>query len=247
MFAPRHLPKAPITEALVDIRVKLPADTELAKLGSIHELIVDQYPKRKERRRREFSFEFKEGEPPNQAATDITDGYFYISRDDKQVVQVRLDGFTFSRLKPYEKWETMRDEARRLWQLYVKFASPEFITRIAVRYINHLNIPLPFLDFAEYLTAPPIVPPDLPQGVASFLTRVVIIEPNLGASAAITQALEPQAQKDFITIILDIDVFKQTQFALDSNETWDLLEDFRHFKNKIFFGSVTERTLRLCE
>jgi len=133
MVAPRHLPKAPITEALVDIRVKLAADTELAKLGSIHELIVDQYPKRKERRRREFSFEFKEGEPPRQTATDIADGYFYISSDDKQVVQARLDGFTFSRLKPYEKWESMRDEARRLWQLYVKFASPEFITRIAVR------------------------------------------------------------------------------------------------------------------
>ena len=75
----------------------------------------------------------------------------------------------------------------------------------------------------------------------------MVIEPNLGASAAITQALEPQAQKDFITIILDIDVFKQAQFALDSNESWDLLEAFRDFKNKIFFGSVTERTLRLCE
>ncbi|VAW13401.1 hypothetical protein MNBD_BACTEROID05-832, partial [hydrothermal vent metagenome] len=34
------------------------------------------------------------------------------------------------------------------------------------------------------------VPPELPQVVSSFLTRVVIHEPSIGANAIITQALE---------------------------------------------------------
>ena len=248
MVSPRHLNNAPIVEAVVDIRVKLPTDVGLEKLALISETISGHYPRRRERRRYEGTIEFKIGESPKQSAIDKgPDGYIYTSNDERQVVQIRLNGFTFSRLKPYQTWENLRDEAQKLWKLYVKFASPEIVTRIAVRYINRLNIPLSIKDFGDYLAAPPIVPPDLPQGVSSFLTRTVIIEPALKASAAITQALEPRASKDFLTILLDIDVFRQVQFDIESNETWELLEGFRHFKNKIFFDSVTEGTLRLCE
>ncbi len=248
MVSPRHLNNAPIVEAVIDIRVKLPTNVGLKKLALINDSIIAQYPKRRVRRRFEGRIEFKVGKPPKQAAVDKgPDGYIYTANNEKQVVQIRLDGFTFSRLKPYQKWDNMRDEARRLWELYIKFASPELISRIAVRYINRLDIPLPIKDFGDYLSSPPIIPATLPQGVSNFLTRVVINEPNLKASAAITQAFEPQTSKDFITILLDIDVFRQVQFDIDSVETWELLEGFRHFKNDIFFGSVTEKTLRLCE
>ena len=138
----------------------------------------------------------------------------------------------------------MRDEAYRLWQLYVDVASPELITKAALRYINHLKVPLPIMGFAEYLVAPPIVPGQLPHIVTSFLTRVIIVDSAIGAAANITQAL------DFISdgnIILDIDVYKQAEFSVEGNDAWEMLEKLRDFKNRIFFESVTERTLRLCE
>ena len=78
-----------------------------------------------------------------------------------------MDGFTFSRLKPYETWENLRDEAYRLWQKYREITSPEII-RVALRYINKLEFPLPIKNFSDYLTAAPIVPAELPQGVSSF-------------------------------------------------------------------------------
>ena len=248
MIAPRHLRNAPITEAVVDLRVKLPDDLSFEKLALVNDSIVSRYPKRKERRKYEGKVEFRIGEPPKQTTVDKgPDGYIYTSEDDKQVVQFRLDGFTFSRLKPYETWENLRDEAHKLWQLYVKFSSPEFITRVALRYINNLNIPLPIKDFAEYLVAPPTVPAQLPQGVGSFLTRIVTTEPKLGASAIVTQALEPLTQKDFAPIILDIDVFKTGQFDIEKRETWDILEGLHNLKNEIFFSSVSEKGLRLYE
>ena len=41
-------------------------------------------------------------------------GYIFASSDERQIFQARLDGFSFSRLAPYDRWETFRDEARRL-------------------------------------------------------------------------------------------------------------------------------------
>lgn len=233
MAAPRHLPNAPITEALVDLRVRLPADFQVGRLKTVQSLIAGDYPMVTERRRWESHVRFSVGEPPKQMAADKgPDGYLFTSADAKQLVQFRLDGFTFNRLRPYETWESMRDEAYRLWQFYVNIASPEVITRLALRYINHLKLSPPLMDLTEYLVALPTVPGQLPHVVAGFLTRVVIIDSSIGASANIIQALESVSDPN---IILDIDVYKGAEFGVEGKEAWEMLEQLRHFKKQNFF------------
>ncbi len=241
-----HLENAPITEALIDIRVKMREDLTVEKLESIYNSISGQYPDKKARHKWEGKFEFKKGESPISLGTETIDGYIFTSTDHKQIFQARLDGFTFSRLKPYETWEQLHDEAYKLWQKYREVNSPE-ITRVALRYINKMEIPLSGKDFNEYLAAAPIVPEGLPQGVSSFLTRVVIHEPSIDAAAIITQALEQVVNPNFIPIILDIDVFRQKSEGISEEDAWKILEKLRHFKNTIFFESITEKTKEIFQ
>ncbi len=232
------LKKAPITEALIDIRVKLPSDFDVKNISAIYESIKNQYPETQERKISKVKFEPKAEEIVKSSRPEI-DGYRYFSSDKKQIMQARLDGFTFSRLHPYIKWEELRNEAHRLWQFYKDITSPESITRVALRYINNLKIPMPIKDFGDYLTAPPTVSEGLPQVVSSFLTRVVIHEPSVGANAIITQALE-QIVTDVAPIILDIDVFKLEPRGIEEKDAWEIIEKLRHFKNKVFFSSITD-------
>ena len=51
---------------------------------------------------------------PLQKAQFQVDGYVFTSADGKQVVQYRLDGFTFSRLRPYTRWEEVFAEAQKV-------------------------------------------------------------------------------------------------------------------------------------
>ncbi|HHT9111297.1 MAG TPA: TIGR04255 family protein [Candidatus Brocadiaceae bacterium] len=238
------LSKAPIAEALIDIRVKARENLKVEQFDSICNSISREYPVKKTRSKLEGRLEFKKGESPLSAATETIDGYIFTSADQKQIFQARLDGFTFNRLKPYETWERFRDEARRLWGKYREVTSPE-ITRVALRYINKMEFPLPVKDFGNYLAAPPTVPAGLSQGVSSFLTRVVIHEPEIGAAGIITQALEQIINPNVLTIILDIDVFKQKSEGITEEEAWQTLEKLRHFKNKIFFESITEKAREL--
>ena len=233
------LSKAPITEALIDIRVKLSLELDVRQIDSIYESIRNEYPQKQEQRISQVQVEQKPGEDIVRSSSKIN-GYRYISSDKKQIVQARLDGFTLSRLYPYVTWEELRSEAHRLWLLYKKVTSPDLIIRVALRYINNLNIPMPIRDFSDFLTAPPIVPEGLPQGVSSFLTRVVMHEPSIGANAIITQALE-QIATDVAPIILDIDVFRLQPEGIEEKDAWDTIEKLRHFKNQIFFQSITDK------
>lgn len=246
MVKQRHLENAPIVEALVDIRVKLPEHIDVTALRQIHALISGDYPKEQKSIRSNIKFEVGKSSPEAPTQDTCPYGYRYTSTDGKQIMQARLDGFTFSRLTSYESWEKLREEAYRLWQLYAKVTTPELITRVALRYINRLKIPLSLKNFNEYITAPPFVPGSLPQGLASFLTRVVVPIPDSRVTAIITQALEPVIT-DTTSVILDIDVFDECLFNADGVEAWESIENLREVKNKFFFESITEEMAKICE
>lgn len=243
-----HFPSAPITEALLDIRVTLPPQANLAKLGTFHDAIKQRYPVKQERVSWRGHFEVKVTPVAqvSQSAAGGPDGYSFTSVDGRQVVQARLDGFTFSRLKPYDKWEALRDEARELWQHYIEIASPEVVTRVALRYINRIEIPLPIKDFKEYILTTPEIAPDLPQGLDSFFMRMVIPDPKAQAVAIITETVEPIDESNKrLPLIFDIDVFRAVAFNVQDNLMWETFESLHDLKNEIFFKSITPKAKEL--
>lgn len=243
-----HFPNAPITEALIDIRVKLPPQTDLAKLAVFHEAIKQRYPAKQERVSWRGHLEVKASTVAqvSQSVAGGPDGYLFTSADGRQVIQARLDGFTFSRLKPYDKWESLRDEARELWQHYIRIASPETVTRIALRYINRIEIPLPIRDFKEYILTTPEIAPDLPQGLGSFFMRLVIPDAQAQAVAIVTETVEPvDESSNQLPLIFDIDVFRTTAFDVEGKALWETLDQLHDLKNDIFFKSITPKAKEL--
>jgi uncharacterized protein (TIGR04255 family) len=163
-------------------------------------------------------------------------------------VQARLDGFTFNRLKPYKDWESLRDEARKLWQHYTQIASPKNITRVALRYINRIEIPLPMRDFKDYILTIPEIAPGLPQGLANLFMRLIIPVPAMNASAIVTEAFDPPAaSSSVLPFIVDIDVSCEALFDVDAVEVWETFEKLRELKNEIFFKSITDRAKELFQ
>jgi uncharacterized protein (TIGR04255 family) len=240
----QNLPNAPITEALIDFRTKVKSGFDVNLFQSIYEVIKDKYPEKRQQKKADVKVELKARGPSVIRSVDAVNGYIFTSADKRQILQVKLDGFTFNRLKPYENWKLFRDEAHRLWQLFKEIASPDII-RVAVRYINKFAVPLPIKDFNEYLTAAPAVPSELPQGVMSFLSRVVIAEPEIDATVIITQALEQTMEPASVPIILDIDAYRLYSDEIGETEAWVLLEKLHDLKNRVFFSSITKKAMEL--
>lgn len=210
--------------------------------------LADRFPKMEDRRGLQATFAVIEGKGRPPVVRDLgLQGYFFKAADEKTVAQFRVDGFTFNRLHPYTSWEELFPLAIELWRLYSTIARPEVITRLAVRYINRIPLPPDQIKFETYLRSAPVVPPELPQYVSSFLTRVTIHDPALDIAAHIAQALETDESGRHRAVIFDIDAFKQGEFAIDDPAIEETLKRLREFKNLIFFNSLTEETLRQFE
>lgn len=245
VFPHRRYPQAPITEALIDLRVAIPAEITIENLIRIHDEIRDAFPKSQER----FIFEgqLSGGPQVGASARQTRLGYGFYSDDNRYIFQARLDGYTFSRLAPYESWEDLRDNAKRYWAVYRRYATPLYVNRIAVRYINQINLPGPRVDFDDFFLTIPKIGPTLEQELGQFLMQLQIPQPDLDALAIVTETMAPPADSQalsILSVILDIDIFVEHKTMSDV-DVWNLLEALRIRKNDVFEGSITDKTREL--
>jgi uncharacterized protein (TIGR04255 family) len=241
-----HLPNAPIKEAVIDIRVHSHPELKIEWLEAVTGLLAPDYFKKGPIVEFEFAVTQQGGNERSSRSASRALGVRLHSKDEKFVGQFARHGMTVSRLAPYEHWDNLLVEARRLWQVYVQCAKPARVSRIAARFINDLQLPMqPGEHFEEYLATPPQVPAGLPQAVVAFLYSVVIHNPDSDCSATLTQSLQSGNHTERIPVILDIDVYRSAEYDVGNAEIWSCLQQLREFKNLAFFESLTDKAVEL--
>lgn len=238
----KHYSRAPITEALIDLRVELPDGVTLATLIDVHSSIKADYPMLQELMI--FQGQMLAGASVGATASQTQVGYIFSSSDQKQIFQARLDSFTFSQLAPYDRWETFRNEAQRLWSIYQSATKPKRVSRLALRYINRLDLPLPVKDLKDYLRTVPEVSPDLPQGLNGYFMQLQIPQEDLRAMLILNQALIPPPSLDVVSVLLDIDLSREIELP-DTVAVWDVLEQLHTRTDQVFEACITDRTREL--
>ncbi len=245
--SPRHLPHAPITEALIDFRVQPRDGFSFEDLKSAFDTTDPGYYVKNSIT--EGTFEFKlppGGEPPETAAESALTGLRLHSSDERYVAQYTISGFTLSRLEPYENWGALRTEAQRLWRIYVERCRPKRVRRVATRFINNLRLPLGSGESIQiYLHKFVDVPEDAPQLVEGFFQRFQLLDASSGARVLLTVALDSKTRGTPVPVILDVDASMETDADPMEPALWDRLDRLRDLKNRCFFGAITERAAEL--
>ena len=248
MAKQRHLPHAPVTEALIDIQVMPRADLTFAGLKNAIESANSGYYVKNPISQGTFAFTLPPEGNPQTNAESAQVGLRLHSADEKYVAQFRLSGFTLSRLPPYEKWENLIDEARRLWAIYLESLTPTRVVRVATRFINNLSLPLePGESFQTYLHKLVDVPDEAPQIVETFFQRFQLFDAGSGARVILTLALDGIPLTGAIPVILDVDAFTAVNLKPTDRDLWIILERLRDLKNRSFFGTVTEQAMELYQ
>jgi uncharacterized protein (TIGR04255 family) len=246
MAIQRHLARAPITEAVIDLRADLAPGFDLASFDELTRQVSDDYPIVEPAHLFSGQIEISRGGISQRTDDRGLQGLVCRSADQTQIAQFRRDGFTFNRLKPYTSWDQVFREAWRLWGKYRQIAAPRHIPRIAVRYINHITIPGE-CDFGRYLTDPPVLPPAMPTSMHSYFKRVVGQDPSTKHCAIVVHALEAGPERSTWVLLMDIDVFAVSNGEGVDTDLEHTFQQLHEEKNRIFFSALTEDTVGMFE
>jgi uncharacterized protein (TIGR04255 family) len=166
-----------------------------------------------------------------------------VSTDNKlYIAQFTRDGLVFSRLRPYNDWESFSAEARRLWRIFIELAAPSRVERLAVRFINRIT-GATLNNLKDYLEEPPTCPSSLP--LSGFMYQSTFKVPDrpleIGVVKMIQPALPVLPQEP--GLILDIAVATNSPIACDEQVLDGILPEMRCLKNRIFFELLTRKAI----
>jgi uncharacterized protein (TIGR04255 family) len=243
-----HFANPPITEAIIAIVVRDLPDSASEQIRELVPRVVTEYPKNETISQTQFVGEIPLEAPPKSSVQQKFLGLQFRSEDSKQIFQARLNGFSFHRLAPYDRWETFRAEAFRLWEFFRETIGDVKPLAFSVRYINALVVPAP-ARMEEFLKLYPELPEEWPQMLSNYIMRLDIpIQDKSGDAGHLTavQTLLPSqprpalaSQSGTASILLDLNL--QYPALRNSNETlWQRIDAVRPVKNRLFDASLTE-------
>lgn len=242
------LSRAPIIEAIIGVTARAESAWEESVISGQFKQRLPEYPIVQSHREFQHEFKLAADAQPEQAVQDMGwRGLRCESANKLHIAQFNRDGFSFSRLKPYQNWEQFYQEGLRLWKLYNVIAQSSEIQRIGLRFINRIEFSQDEVKLEDYLENPPKPPRGMEVPFAGFLHHNTLSIPGHPYGINVIQTIQPSQGADVSWgVILDIDVF--TTEPIDNQKLIEQhLIKMRWLKNKVFFGSITSKTLELLK
>jgi uncharacterized protein (TIGR04255 family) len=235
---------------VLDIDCDLPPGFAVAALeDASYAQFRDHYPKRRTQFIQECKIEMKPDVPVSMSARPAIQAFQFAQEDERQLVQVRAEGFSFNRLSPYTSLDDYLPEIERTWRLYVDLVSPVQIRLIRLRYINRILVPLTagMVDLDEFLKVGPRLPDEETLLLSGFLSQQFAIEKHTGHQLNLVLTPQPRTD-DKLPIILDITVGSG---AVGDSTDWSnvlpTIQSLRSLKNRTFANTLTEKCIELFQ
>ena len=247
--SPLPLAKPPITEALLDVQVTFPQAIDVERLKELGTALQSYYPQVRPLTVAMVTFQPQSGPPPpTPSFNQGLRGYSFLSKDAKEVVQFRIDGFTYNRLAPYVSWEDMHGKGFAAWRDYRSAFPDGKVTRVATRFLNRILLPLDQgeVELDDYFNVGTKDPHEDTLLFATFISNQFFIDLKTGFGANLNMAMQPVANER-LPVILDIEVFEQRLDQVAATEPFSILTMMREVKNRLFLRALTPKALKLFE
>lgn len=238
--------RPPITEAVIDIHFAEAADQ--STIEKVSKSYSSSYPREEVLKRIGVEFQFSvdgRGALPKP----IEDGalrHRRASDDNSELLLLAGASFTVSQLAPYPGWEEFFGRFQRDWSKLKAAAGYRKISRIGVRYINRLDIPIKesVVTVSDFLKLFVEVPEDFGQ-LQAYGAQAQFALPDINCALTVnTGSVVPPLLEHF-SVILDLDIVRAAELPQRDDEIFDMLEQIRKKKNEIFEASITDEARKV--
>ncbi|MBR1515918.1 MAG: TIGR04255 family protein [Paludibacteraceae bacterium] len=171
--------------------------------------------------------------------------YIYYTKSQKIKLEISKDTITFIDENPYLSWENFKSQAID----YLKILSPVFanaeVSRISIRFVNRFTLD-DFTNPEEYInTLITSKEGETTYPLSQYGFRLMMDVPQTDIYTIVNHNVENASQGKYL-YTLDIDVLDRQKLVFDIDTISDSLENLRNIRNKIFFDTITNKTIELC-
>lgn len=236
----QHLARAPILEAMLNFQAN--ASEHWTEAAPQLKNIWPSHTDIQQLRQLQFQFGPVSAGTPEQTFSTAQVGLMFRSSNEPTVHQARPDGYTFSRLVPYEDWEHFESAAIAGWTAYANLLRPASLHTVMVRFLNRLEFPISGFKLNRYFTTAPKAPPNWAfHGFNQHSVYAVPDSPCMVHSTFATAFSNSPTEK--LAFILDIQVTLKEPLTVSGLNLNASLVEMHKRKNEAFFGALTDAAL----
>jgi uncharacterized protein (TIGR04255 family) len=239
--------RPPITEAVIALTFNEAIESrDLAKADSN---FAKLYPDHQDARNLDVQVLMPPARPEIVPDTTIKKdemGHRRSSNDQTQIIILWPTTFVFSQLAPYPGWDDFFERFVRDWALWKKVVGYRKISRVGVRYINRIDIPImeDVTRYEEFLNLYPQIPDELGP-VFAYGIQAQFAYPEIDGRITINSASAPSPLLGHVSFIFDQDISKEINVPQTENGLYELLNQIHVKKNAVFEACITDRAREL--
>lgn len=186
----------------------------------------------------------------DRSAVRLPDGrapYAFVDPDRKFAVRATHARFGVSKQHsqdaPYERFEVVRDETAKLWNLYVASTKPQVVKRLSLRYVNRLDFPRePSIQLESYLRVVPRLSEGLAPMLSGYTLELKMPQPDMPSTLVVMrQATVSPPEGQFGSILLDIEVVRGVKLSPSSHDVWNAFQELHDRANFTFESTITDK------
>ena len=239
--------RPPITEAVIEIRFAAPP-IEAADLDKASRSLASSYPLQQPVK----SFGVAVGIPPgpeDRPTAQISEeiGHRLSSQDLSEILLLWPFAIVVSQLAPYPGWDSFFGRFVRDWTSWKKIVGFRRLSRVGVRFINRIDIPVTngIIEESEYMSVYPALPAALGPITGYGVQIQSPIRDVVGCNLVINSAAVPSPLLGHSSFVLDLDISREVNTPQKDDEIYKLLNQIRDKKNEVFEACFTDKAKEL--
>lgn len=238
--------RPPITEAIIG--VSLAEQLDAAKLNKANKKFHRAYPRHQEVKNLSLRVALNQEGLANADGTQVTIGHRLANEDANELLVLWPSEFVVSQLAPYPGWDAFIGRFQRDWTTWRQAVGFRQISRIGMRFINRIDIPLVDgeVDHEKYLNVYARLP-SLISGVSGYGIQMAKAVEDIKCTLQLNSGTVDAPILDHGSFLLDIDFGRMIDVPQSDADILALLNEIRAKKNEAFEACITKRARKLFQ
>jgi len=229
----------PIVEAICEFRFSKDSRWNPDISKSIYEKVKDNFPIQESRLDQQV--EVKAGESGISQSMVASQRAVMLSADRSSLIQIGQHRLSVNHLKPYTGWDLFLPKIKLAYDTLNTITPIKGIERMALVYIDRIEIPGEIIKMEDYFKFYPHLGPDLPQDHANFVVSVDLPYNDQRDFCKLQLTAAMATKKDHIALLMTTEYFLAKRLSVTPDKAIDWMEEAHSTIRGLFKGCITEK------